>query len=92
MRGKRSKQYRKLMAQYEMTFGFRGPYQVLSPFASLSSRCSVAELLPTVDAQIIQDTERLKMDLVGGLERTLSGKVKPSIIPASAFMRIRLMI
>ena len=34
MRGKRSKQYRKLMAQFEMTFGFRGPYQVLSPFAS----------------------------------------------------------
>lgn len=27
---------------------------------------------------MIQDTERFKMDLVGGLERTLSGKVKPS--------------
>ncbi|KAL9138489.1 MAG: hypothetical protein Q9175_000277 [Cornicularia normoerica] len=56
MRGKRSKQYRKLMAQFEMTFGFRSPYQVL------------------VDAQIIEDTEKFKMDLVGGLERTLSGK------------------
>lgn len=32
-----------------------------------------------VDAQMIQDTERFKMDLVGGLERTLSGKVKPSM-------------
>jgi len=29
MRGKRSKQYRKLMHQYELTFNFRTPYQVL---------------------------------------------------------------
>ncbi|CAD6568872.1 MAG: hypothetical protein ASARMPRED_002083 [Alectoria sarmentosa] len=56
MRGKRSKQYRKLMAQFEMTF---------------------------VDAQVIQDTEKFKMDLVGGLERTLSGKVKPMITQCS---------
>ena len=38
-------------------------------------------LLLTVDAQIIQDTEKFRMDLLGGLERTLSGKVKPSIFP-----------
>jgi U3 small nucleolar RNA-associated protein 23 len=29
MRGKRSKQYRKLMQQYALAFGFREPYQVL---------------------------------------------------------------
>lgn len=29
MRGKRAKQYRKLMQQYGLTFGFREPYQVL---------------------------------------------------------------
>lgn len=29
MRAKRSKRYRKLMHQYELTFGFREPYQVL---------------------------------------------------------------
>ncbi|MCJ1309155.1 hypothetical protein MMC25_002810 [Agyrium rufum] len=29
MKGKRSKQYRKLMQQYALTFGFREPYQVL---------------------------------------------------------------
>ena len=29
MRGKRSKQYRKLMHKYALTFGFREPYQVL---------------------------------------------------------------
>lgn len=32
MRGKRSKQYRKLMQQYCLTFGFREPYQVLGLF------------------------------------------------------------
>lgn len=29
MRGKRSKQYRKLMHHYERSFNFRAPYQVL---------------------------------------------------------------
>lgn len=29
MRGKRSKQYRKLMQTYQLTFGFREPYQIL---------------------------------------------------------------
>lgn len=29
MRGKRSKQYRKLMHHYERSFNFREPYQVL---------------------------------------------------------------
>lgn len=29
MRGKRSKQYRKLMHQFELHFNFREPYQVL---------------------------------------------------------------
>lgn len=62
MRGKRAKQYRKLMHQYALTFQFREPYQVL------------------VDAQIIQDAARFKMDLVGGLERTVQGKVKPSTV------------
>ncbi|KAJ9648354.1 hypothetical protein H2199_001208 [Coniosporium tulheliwenetii] len=61
MRGKRAKQYRKLMHQYALTFNFRVPYQVL------------------VDAEIIQDAARFKMDLIGGLERTLQGKVKPMI-------------
>ncbi|MCJ1291348.1 hypothetical protein MMC34_002891 [Xylographa carneopallida] len=61
MRGKRSKQYRKLMQQYGLTFGFREPYQVL------------------IDAQMLQDTSRFKMELVTGLERTLHGQVKPMI-------------
>ncbi len=33
----------------------------------------------TVDAQMIQDADRFQMDLVGGLERTLHGKIKPSM-------------
>ncbi|RFU35230.1 hypothetical protein B7463_g1113, partial [Scytalidium lignicola] len=65
MRGKRSKQYRKLMQQYGMSFGFREPYQVL------------------LDAEIIRDADRFKMDLVGGLERTLHGQVKPMITQCS---------
>jgi len=65
MRGKRSKQYRKLMQQYGMSFGFREPYQVL------------------VDADIIKDADRFKMDLIGGLERTLHGQVKPMITQCS---------
>jgi hypothetical protein len=62
MRGKRSKQYRKLMNQYGLAFNFREPYQVL------------------VDADIVRDTSRMKMDLEGGLKRTLHGLVKPSTL------------
>jgi len=29
MRGKRAKNYRKLMQQYSLAFGFREPYQIL---------------------------------------------------------------
>ncbi|CAD0112883.1 unnamed protein product [Aureobasidium uvarum] len=56
MRGKRSKQYRKLMHQYELSFNFRVPYQVL------------------IDADMIKDTFRFKMNLPLFLERTLHGQ------------------
>lgn len=36
-----------------------------------------------LDAQILHDAERFKMDLVGGLERTLQGKIKPMITQCS---------
>ncbi|KAF4124051.1 U3 small nucleolar RNA-associated protein 23 [Geosmithia morbida] len=62
MRGKRSKQYRKLMSQYQMTFGFREPYQCL------------------VDAEMVRDSCRFKMELAPALERTVHGKVKPSTL------------
>lgn len=65
MRGKRSKQYKKLMQQYGLSFGFREPYQVL------------------VDADMIRDADKFKMDLIGGLERTLHGQVKPMITQCS---------
>ncbi|KAI5841524.1 Fcf1-domain-containing protein [Morchella snyderi] len=65
MRGKRSKAYRKLMSQYQMSFGFREPYQVL------------------VDAEIVKDATKAKMDLAGGLERTLHGQTKPMITQCS---------
>ncbi|KAH0288513.1 hypothetical protein KCU62_g5022, partial [Aureobasidium sp. EXF-3399] len=65
MRGKRSKQYRKLMHQYELSFNFRVPYQVL------------------IDADMIKDTFRFKMNLPLFLERTLHGQVKPMITQCS---------
>lgn len=59
MRGKRSKQYRKLMEQFSMTFGFREPYQVLGKLSRLApdrmkltkfSRCrDGARLFPLQD-------------------------------------------
>ncbi|KFA75986.1 hypothetical protein S40288_05630 [Stachybotrys chartarum IBT 40288] len=61
MRGKRSKQYRKLMEQFSMTFGFREPYQII------------------VDAEMVKDACRFKMDLEAGLQRTVHGKVKTMI-------------
>ncbi|OBT61856.1 hypothetical protein VE03_08818 [Pseudogymnoascus sp. 23342-1-I1] len=63
--GKRSKQYKKLMQQYGLAFGFREPYQVL------------------LDADVIRDADKFKMDLIGGLERTLHGQVKPMITQCS---------
>jgi len=31
-----------------------------------------------VDANMVKDTDRFSMDLVGGLQKTLHGEVKPS--------------
>lgn len=81
MRGKRAKQYKKLMKQYEITYGFREPYQVLSKF--WRKVFFVEEFIMliafTVDAEMVKETDRFKMDLVEGLKRTLHGEVKPSI-------------
>jgi U3 small nucleolar RNA-associated protein 23 len=74
MKAKRAKQYRKLMQQYGLTFGFREPYQVL------------------IDAEMLQDADRFKMDLVKGLERTLSAKIKPSSCSKSIRYAYRLMV
>ncbi|OQE28390.1 hypothetical protein PENSTE_c003G07875 [Penicillium steckii] len=50
MRAKRSKKYRKLMHQYEMTFGFREPYQVLVDSNFLHAVDSFKmELLPALE-------------------------------------------
>lgn len=62
--------------QYALHFGFREPYQVLRT----SLRCSVtiASLTLAVDAEIIRDAARFKMNFIGGLEKALHGPVKPS--------------
>ncbi|EME79627.1 uncharacterized protein MYCFIDRAFT_212270 [Pseudocercospora fijiensis CIRAD86] len=61
MKGKRSKQYRKLMQQYQLNFNFREPYQVI------------------LDADIIKDAARFKMQLGQMLQNTLHGEIKPMI-------------
>ena len=79
------------MQQYQLNFGFREPYQVLGMPLSPSRmndnnvqniRRKIDEVLTnwgiTVDAEMLRDADRFKMDLVGGLERTLQGEVKPS--------------
>jgi U3 small nucleolar RNA-associated protein 23 len=93
MRAKRSKKYRKLMNQYELTFGFREPYQVLGKkdflIGGLKSQVAVDietereladcdKLLRIVDSNFLRSVYSFKMDLIPALERTLQGKVKPS--------------
>ncbi|KAG0650815.1 rRNA-processing utp23 [Hyphodiscus hymeniophilus] len=81
--GKRSKQYCKLMQQYGLTFGFREPYQVLGRLSHHDRNQDHRLTIATVDADIIRDADRFKMDLIGGLERTLHGQVKPMITQCS---------
>lgn len=38
-----------------------------------------------LDSNIIRDADRFKMDLVGGLERTLHGQIKPSMFAVYDF-------
>jgi U3 small nucleolar RNA-associated protein 23 len=68
------------MQQYGLSFGFREPYQVLGERLNLRTSLGYNSPMPhdLVDADIIKDADRFKMDLIGGLERTLHGQVKPS--------------
>ncbi|PYI19256.1 hypothetical protein BO86DRAFT_388701 [Aspergillus japonicus CBS 114.51] len=53
MRAKRSKKYRKLMHQYELTFGFREPYQVLVDSNFLRAVHSFKmELIPALERTV----------------------------------------
>lgn len=66
-----------------MTFGFREPYQVIgkalwpSPSLPIYEGNQILTQLP-VDAEMVQDSCKFKMDLAAALERTVHGKVKPS--------------
>ena len=64
------------MDQFSMTFGFREPYQVLGKFPF--ARVSIPSLQLPVDAEMVKDSSRFKMDLEPALSRTVHGKVKPS--------------
>jgi U3 small nucleolar RNA-associated protein 23 len=79
------------MQQYGMTFGFREPFQVLRTYPEYPVYLVGAATNPiVVDAGIIQDAARFKMDLVGGLKRTLHGEVKPSISPIPTSLSLML--
>lgn len=78
MRGKRSKQYKKLMQQYGLVFGFREPYQVIGAYSHFSCTTYPSSSQYVVDAQMIQDADKFTMNLVPALERVLHGRVKPS--------------
>lgn len=61
-------------------------FYVCLPLLALPTTMHIRELKLTksiVDAEIIKDADRFKMDLLGGLERTLHGTVKPMITQCS---------
>ncbi|KAK2461780.1 hypothetical protein APHAL10511_006243 [Amanita phalloides] len=77
MRQKRAKTYRKLMHLYNMSFGFRQPYQILGkPIPEYA--VSALNALP-VDPTMCKTAIELKYDLVKNLGSTLQGDVKPMI-------------
>jgi U3 small nucleolar RNA-associated protein 23 len=78
MRQKRAKAYRKLMAMYEMTFGFRQPYQVLGIFLVPHYRSAEVQWTLLVDSGMCTEAQDHKVELVKQLETVLQGKIKPS--------------
>ncbi|TLD23185.1 hypothetical protein PspLS_07328 [Pyricularia sp. CBS 133598] len=92
MRAKRSKQYRKLMKEYCRVWNFVSLFLatliicdaysiiVLTGYFGIVQREPYQVL---VDADIVKDANRFKMDLIPALERTLHGKVKPMITQCS---------
>ena len=86
MRQKRAKAYRKLMALYSISFGFRQPYQVLG-----GSLAFISGLLKVnfcqVDSEMCKTATEHKLELLKLLGLVLQGMVKPS-----EFVRIRSII
>ena len=77
MRHKRAKAYRKLMALYSMSFGFRQPYQVLGD-CSTPSLPVLSTDKAIVDSEMCTSTIDLKIELVNQLGTVLQGEIKPS--------------
>lgn len=68
------------MDQFSMTFGFREPYQILGKSAmpvSAGIARNKANCF-SVDAEMVRDSCRFKMDLEPALSRTVHGQVKAS--------------
>ena len=93
MRQNRSKAYRKLMAMYSTSFGFRQPYQVLGAlkplrrwgiWARAQCQCLYIHNIPVLTPLTIVDSEMCaaailqKIDLLARIESVLIGSVKMS--------------
>lgn len=67
------------MHQYELTFGFREPYQVLGTgfYHLVIASTTMLTCYLTVDSNFLAAVHQFKMDLLPALERTLQGKPKP---------------
>lgn len=86
MRHSRSKAYRKLMAMYSNSFGFRQPYQVLG--ACISRQPDFGKLYAPlhfldmfhhlVDSEMCETIVSQKIDLITRMESVLVGSVKLS--------------
>lgn len=61
-----------------MTFGFREPYQVLGEGFRQRHAGEYTDRPIVVDAEMVIDSCRFKMDLAPALQRTVHGQVKGS--------------
>lgn len=80
MRQKRAKAYRKLMALYSTSFGFRQPYQVLGAYTVARPTFHHIHLRPNslvVDSHMCKEAVYHKIELVKQLGAILQGTVKP---------------
>jgi len=79
MRQNRSKAYRKLMAMYSTSFGFRQPYQVLGACVAIWQRAiHLLRVDLSVDSEMCGTAASQKIDLVTRMETVLVGSVKIS--------------
>lgn len=79
-RAKRAKQYRKLMQQYEITFGFRAPYQVVVDSQLIADACRFKMDLVKSLKQTLANASEIKPSITTCSMRHLYGsKSQPGV-------------